>query len=146
MKKSTRKARKSVAADIDETTRFVSRIDRVSTSLERAGVTPTTLLPDLDVVLGIAQQEYATLNIEPVQAHQMILRNIVRIGLTKANPKASPDDHALIQKAVDDAFEATEQIAVRSGFFVGLAVASRFRPSRPSGSKGPRAMSPHKHR
>lgn len=98
--------------------RLLARLDRIENSLTEQGVLDIELLPDPDVVLRVARTEYDTLSGDSVRATQQIMRNIVGILTEKANPALDP---TLILEQTQMAFDATEALAVRAGFFVGLS-------------------------
>lgn len=118
MPKKTARPRTPRLSDAEkEFARLIERVERCEQRLsEESPQGPLGLLPDVDVVLRVARSEYESLSGGGTRDCQQVVRNIVRLLAEKVNPDAA----SLALNVLEDAFAATEDLAVRSGYFVGL--------------------------
>jgi hypothetical protein len=101
---------------------ITTRLDRIHAYLQReAPWSEQEILPSVDVVQRVARLEYETLSDAGAKAHQQLLRNVLTVLIQRYMPKARQAE------ALEAAFEviqgtldATEDLALRAGFFVGL--------------------------
>ncbi len=102
---------------------LTARIDRTIALLAKENAWEEgEVLPDLDAMLRVARIESETLNPEPVQQAQQILRNGIRLTSEVVDMAAVLEP---MLEAVQRALDATEELAARSGFFVGLACGTK---------------------
>ena len=102
----------------DDVDHLLSCLERIEGHLEQEGADRNSLLPDADVLLRVARREYKTIDPEPTRAHQQVLENVVKLLAEKVSPK---EGSTLALGVVQDAIHATEELALRAGYFVGLA-------------------------
>jgi hypothetical protein len=69
------------------------------------------------IVRRVAVREYNHLNPEPTRARQDLLTKLV----TAMAVRMQAPNISLLEQVVKDALAATEDLALRSGFFVGMA-------------------------
>ena len=122
MAKRTSAPRKSKTAQTDEELGLASllaRIERIQALFhEEAPDEDRFLLPDVDVVARVVRREYATLNGADTDGHQQIMRNGIRMSFEAMGlPEASGPALELLEAA----FASTEDLAIRSAYFVGLS-------------------------
>lgn len=116
---SKKRSRKTAAGR--EYDRIWDRLQRNADALDQEKFDPRQLLPPFEVIQRIVRREYETLNPTPVRAHQQLLRNFVRALAAKVNPNTTIGLSA-VDDCVTDALNATEDLAVRAAFFVGMTV------------------------
>ena len=116
-KKAVRRRKRTGSSELD---RLIADLERIEEYLKEEGVTGLQLLPDLDVIMRVARREYDALNPAGTRANQQILKNLVGILAERGTPDPLEARAAALDLA-NKAIDATEDLGVRSGFFVGLA-------------------------
>jgi hypothetical protein len=114
------KSKHAKSAQDLEFDRIVARLERIESHLheEQPGFNALELLPEPDVTIRLARREYDTLNPGPVREYQAVIRTLVQTLAEQRNPL---EGGVLAMTVLNDALDATENLAVRAGFFVGLA-------------------------
>jgi hypothetical protein len=108
------------SAKVDpELDRILDHLERAAKYLNEESPRFQGLLPDIDAMQRTARRMAAHLNPDPVAVRQEVARNLVRVLASKANPK---EGGALALQFLEDAFDATEDLATRAAYLVGCAV------------------------
>jgi hypothetical protein len=102
--------------DDDSFDRFVARSNRIDQQLRDENIWGE-LFPGPDVLLRIVRHEYDTLSPESARQYQDLLRALVASLARQVNPE---EGGKLALEVVENALTATEDLAVRSTFFIGL--------------------------
>jgi hypothetical protein len=119
----------------DKGVHFRSCLERIEGHLEREGADHSSVLPPVDVLLRVARREYKAINPKPTRAHQQVLKNVVKLLAEKVSPK---EGSTLAMAVVQNAIHATEELALRAGYFVGLARGMAWKAQRGAEAVGRR--------
>jgi hypothetical protein len=100
---------------------LITRVERVERRLREEGFDDgpegLVLLPDFDVIKKVAQTEYASYGDKGARQHQRLMKLFVEGIEQKLNFPADASPSSFL----NDTLDATENLSLRCGFFIGLS-------------------------